>query len=989
MASRNQTFFALYSKFWTLYNQVISKYDQRKLKASLIGDVSPIYPIISQHLSRRFDLAPDRTMRTRPSAEFVSLGKELRSGKEMVQRSVSSVKDLRIACILDDFTAKTFDLACTTMHLTSQSWREEMVEFRPDLLFVEAAWHGKNDTWRKKLSIVSADLLDLLRWCRENGIPTVFWNKDDPPHYATFINTACLFDHVFTSDMDLIGSYKDALGHENVFFMPFWAEPLMHNPLEKYERVPGFCFAGTYYAKYPERGRDFKAFVNALVKLGPVDIFDRNEYAGNPNYSYPEEFRPYIRGSLPYDQIDRAYKGYVFGINMNSIKDSQAMCARRSYELLASNTVVLSNYSRAIRNIFGDLIVSTDDPDLLTERVDFLLEDELAMDRLKLAGLRHVLLNHTTEVRLVYLVEKVFGKKLPSVMPRVAVLAAVKDSEQAERIVKSFEGQTYADKTLFLIARSDLGVKRGDAIKLLIGEGVGDELIEAVRDFDLVGSFIIDDGYGLNYLTDLVLASKFSQTEGFSKSVRGSLIDASNAPYMISDVCRLNCGLVRPYLLGKEGMERLVRGDPVSVVCKTTVIDAFNYAPNGEPLKEGAFDSGVPMEKMLRASETIPPGSLVNLPRSRVLVVTPQYPSYDNVYRYVFVHRRLKAYALQGLKVDVFRIGDHHKKGYSEFDGIEIQSGDQEDLDRVLSDGQYSTVLVHFLNEDTWNALRDRPGLKKIVVWVHGAEIQPWHRRDFNYRNANERRRAKKQSERRTEFWRGLLTNIPSNLHFVFVSNYLRNEVSEDLGLAIPDDKVSIIPNYVDQNKFSYQEKDPEMRKRILSIRPFSSNKYGNDLTVKAILELSKKSYFNELDFLIVGDGELFAETVKAIRDFKNVKLLNRHLSEKEYREIFKDYGVFLCPTRWDSQGVSRDEAMSCGLVTITNKIAAIPEFVSDNDAFLVPAEDYISLANAVDLLYNNPSLFKKMSMNGPMTVSKKSNYGETIEREKQMIQQV
>jgi glycosyltransferase involved in cell wall biosynthesis len=590
-------------------------------------------------------------------------------------------------------------------------------------------------------------------------------------------------------------------------------------------------------------------------------------------------------------------------------------------------------------------------------------------------------------MRLAYMAEKVFGKKLPPTKSKVAILAFVKDKEQAERIIRCFESQTYDEKTLFLITRNDLGMDLDGKIKQIIGDFASEAYIEEIRNYDLVGSFIIEDGYGPNYLTDLVLAGKFSRTEGYSKTIRGSATDSPNAPYTISDACRLNCGLVRPHLLQKEDLGRLARGDRVDVMCRTTLIDAFNYGPDGEPLTEGVFDSSVPLEAMLRASEKISPGSSVIIPRSKVLVVTPQYPSYDNVYRYVFVHRRLKAYASQGLKVDVFRIGDYHKKGFSEFDGIDIQSGDRGDLDKVLRDGQYSTVLVHFLNEDIWNALRDRPGLKNIVVWVHGAEIQPWHRRDFNYRNANERRRAKKQSERRMEFWRGLLTNIPSNLHFVFVSNYLRNEVSEDLDLVIPDDKVSIIPNYVDQSKFSYQEKDPEKRKRILSIRPFSSNKYGNDLTVKAIQELSKKTYFNELDFLIVGEGELFEETVKPIRNLRNVKLINRHLSEKEYREIFSDYGVFLCPTRWDSQGVSRDEAMSCGLVAITNRVAAIPEFVSDEEALLVPGESIDGLAKAIDLMFLRPDLFSELSRCGPSVVARKCNHRLTITKEILLIQ--
>ena len=52
---------------------------------------------------------------------------------------------------------------------------------------------------------------------------------------------------------------------------------------------------------------------------------------------------------------------------------------------------------------------------------------------------------------------------------------------------------------------------------------------------------------------------------------------------------------------------------------------------------------------------------------------------------------------------------------------------------------------------------------------------------------------------------------------------------------------------------------------------------------------------------------------------------------------MHKKNGIFMVPTRLDSQGVSRDEAMSSGLVPITNNVAAIPEFVDDTCGMLAP----------------------------------------------------
>src|SRR5690606_32514262 len=68
------------------------------------------------------------------------------------------------------------------------------------------------------------------------------------------------------------------------------------------------------------------------------------------------------------------------------------------------------------------------------------------------------------------------------------------------------------------------------------------------------------------------------------------------------------------------------------------------------------------------------------------------------------------------------------------------------------------------------------------------------------------------------------------------------------------------------------------------------------------------------------------------------------------------------CPTRWDSQGVSRDEAMSSGLVPITSRVAAIPEFVRGDTGFLLEPECPSGISKAILTLHDDPMLFAKMS---------------------------
>jgi glycosyltransferase involved in cell wall biosynthesis len=85
-------------------------------------------------------------------------------------------------------------------------------------------------------------------------------------------------------------------------------------------------------------------------------------------------------------------------------------------------------------------------------------------------------------------------------------------------------------------------------------------------------------------------------------------------------------------------------------------------------------------------------------------------------------------------------------------------------------------------------------------------------------------------------------------------------------------------------------------------------------------------------------------------------------MPQHEIANLHKTYGVFLCPSRMDTQGVSRDEAMASGLVPITNFVGAIPEFVNTDSSFLCDPEDYYDLAESVTCLYNDAGKFLRMS---------------------------
>ena len=132
--------------------------------------------------------------------------------------------------------------------------------------------------------------------CQAEGIPTVFWNKEDPPNFDFFIDTAKLFDYVFTCDGDMVPRYREVLGHDRVDVLQFAAQPRVHNPIqERRGRLHDVVFAGMYFRdKHPERREQMETVLAPIRELG-LHIFARNGTV-DEKYAWPEKYRPHIVG---------------------------------------------------------------------------------------------------------------------------------------------------------------------------------------------------------------------------------------------------------------------------------------------------------------------------------------------------------------------------------------------------------------------------------------------------------------------------------------------------------------------------------------------------------------------------------------------------------------------------------------------------------------------------------------------------------------------
>ena len=329
------------------------------------------------------------------------LGKLSKKNVPVLSRKFSSGQDYNVASVMDTFTYSNLSNECNLHQLTPLDLWHEFERYKPDFLFIESAWRGKDELWRKRViysGMIGVELFKLLLWCKKKAIPTVFWCKEDPPHFKHFVGTARHFDYIFTTAQECIEKYRKYCGHDRIYPLLFAAQPKLQNPVLEVPRNNKVCFAGTYHNnKYKQRTEELCVLLRTAKNFG-LDIYDRNcntPIKRRKNYQFPLEFNSNIMGSLEFDQMNKVYRRYKVFLNVNSVANSKTMFARRVFELLASGTPVVSNYSRGIEHTFGDIVHMVETEQETQQALERLLYDEDYWRRTSARGVRAVMRNHT------------------------------------------------------------------------------------------------------------------------------------------------------------------------------------------------------------------------------------------------------------------------------------------------------------------------------------------------------------------------------------------------------------------------------------------------------------------------------------------------------------------------------------------------------------------------------------------------------------------
>ena len=321
----------------------------------------------------------------------------------------NSLRQVTVGLIADTFTTEGLRPEVLVNELHPDQWREQVLDRPIDVLFVESAWEGRDGQWRQKVGYYDDErfgpLRELVDYCRENSIPTIFWNKEDPVHFNRFRRTAAIFDHVFTTDANCLREYgaDTETQTRTIASLPFYAQPKLHNPLpvdRPYSHT--VAYAGSYYGdRYPKRSEELTGLLEAARPYG-LTILDRQHLNPDSPYRFPVSLQPFVQGGLPYLEMVDAYKSHPVHINVNSVDASPTMFSRRVVELAASGTAVVSGRGEGVEQVLAGLVHTVSERNETSALLERWMTNERArLDDVWLAY-RLVHRGHTAAHRLAY-----------------------------------------------------------------------------------------------------------------------------------------------------------------------------------------------------------------------------------------------------------------------------------------------------------------------------------------------------------------------------------------------------------------------------------------------------------------------------------------------------------------------------------------------------------------------------------------------------------
>ncbi len=202
-----------------------------------------------------------------------------------------------------------------------------------------------------------------------------------------------------------------------------------------------------------------------------------------------------------------------------------------------------------------------------------------------------------------------------------------------------------------------------------------------------------------------------------------------------------------------------------------------------------------------------------------------------------------------------------------------------------------------------------------------------------------------------------------SSTHNVTVSEFAQNNLSKNL--RIDRTRLEVIPNGI-ADEFLKAKVSPQWGRMVFVGRLERQKRL--DLVLQAFKMAKRRQ--DGLELHIIGSGPLYFQLLSASRRMKGL-YLHGAISPANASELISELRkswVFLTASEFETYGMAMAESLSIGLpvvLTNTSNNGAINGLAKHTqNSLIVRHDDPKAMADAIEELYNNEALWKKLSTN-------------------------
>ena len=175
-------------------------------------------------------------------------------------------------------------------------------------------------------------------------------------------------------------------------------------------------------------------------------------------------------------------------------------------------------------------------------------------------------------------------------------------------------------------------------------------------------------------------------------------------------------------------------------------------------------------------------------------------------------------------------------------------------------------------------------------------------------------------------------------------------------------ERTEIIPNGYDEKRFKPVPHQNDVTQLVTVCRLVPAK--GLDILLRACAELHKRN--SRFVLHIIGDGPIREELEKLSQNLGiyDDTIFYGYMLHPE--ELLPFFDVFVLPSRAEAFGSVFAEAALCLLALVGTDVGGIAEQIEDGaNGLLVPSEDPVALANALETVINDPHFRYEMARAG------------------------